>query len=371
MSTTTSNETRAIDFAAAVRGHLADLSTEEVEDLTDGLEADLADRLADGGEFGDAERYAEELRQAAGLPPRAEAEAEAKRHRPTVREAAAVLRDGFVRFWDATPGRRAVRDFAASLRPVWWVLRGLVGAWVLMVWVLHSGFGLLGIAVAAALVLVSIQWGRGKWARGRWQVWLRRIANGLAVVLVIPVLAHAWNAVSTPQYIDYGPDYLPGLTSNGGQITNIFAYDCMGNPLDGVRLYDQDGAPITTRSSDGWPITVWSDAEQATIFYQRNGLAEGNGEWNAFPLREGVENPYNPNGEPDEYADAEAPKSELPPLSRDCPVPKSGAVTEQGGADAAKPGETVQPDDAAKPESATPPASGAAGSAEGGAEHAQ
>ena len=34
-------------YAAAVRSHLADLSPEQVDDLTDGLEADLAEALED------------------------------------------------------------------------------------------------------------------------------------------------------------------------------------------------------------------------------------------------------------------------------------------------------------------------------------
>ncbi|MEK8227883.1 hypothetical protein NKG05_19950 [Oerskovia sp. M15] len=79
-------------FAAEVRSHLTDLSPEQVDDLTDGLEADLAEALADmpgalrpvpagshrpdGGatslldvaeHFGPAAEYAAELRSAAGL----------------------------------------------------------------------------------------------------------------------------------------------------------------------------------------------------------------------------------------------------------------------------------------------------------------
>jgi hypothetical protein len=70
---------------AAVRTALDDLSPEEVEELTGGLEADLDDALADAGppgdslggqgdpaaSLGDPEVYAAELRAAAGLPPRA------------------------------------------------------------------------------------------------------------------------------------------------------------------------------------------------------------------------------------------------------------------------------------------------------------
>ncbi|RMI02417.1 HAAS signaling domain-containing protein, partial [Cellulomonas triticagri] len=68
------------DYAAEVRTHLADLPQDQVDDLTDGLEADLADALADPtgrpadmppgltARFGAPAEYARELRAAAGLP---------------------------------------------------------------------------------------------------------------------------------------------------------------------------------------------------------------------------------------------------------------------------------------------------------------
>ncbi len=61
----------------AVRAWLADLPADEVEDLTAGMEADLAERAAESGGgtlgalLGEPEAYAAELRSAAGLPPRA------------------------------------------------------------------------------------------------------------------------------------------------------------------------------------------------------------------------------------------------------------------------------------------------------------
>src|ERR1700709_2176140 len=69
------------DFARAVRAALADLPADEVDDLTDGLEADLAERAADeeSPDFGDPTDYANELRSAAGLPA-------STHHRPTTLE---------------------------------------------------------------------------------------------------------------------------------------------------------------------------------------------------------------------------------------------------------------------------------------------
>ena len=66
-------------YAAAVRRSLADLGPEQVDDLTDDLEADLAEALDDERhvahgrgvleQFGPPEDYAAELRAAAGLAP--------------------------------------------------------------------------------------------------------------------------------------------------------------------------------------------------------------------------------------------------------------------------------------------------------------
>ena len=62
-------------YVRAVRAWLGDLPADEVEDLTAGMEADLAERAAEsggplGGLLGEPEAYAAELRSAAGLPPR-------------------------------------------------------------------------------------------------------------------------------------------------------------------------------------------------------------------------------------------------------------------------------------------------------------
>ena len=62
-------------YVRAVRAWLGDLPADEVEDLTAGMEADLAERAAEsggplGGLLGQPEAYAAELRSAAGLPPR-------------------------------------------------------------------------------------------------------------------------------------------------------------------------------------------------------------------------------------------------------------------------------------------------------------
>jgi len=48
MTTMTATDPAIEEFATAVRAALGDLPADEVDDLTDGLEADLTERAADG-----------------------------------------------------------------------------------------------------------------------------------------------------------------------------------------------------------------------------------------------------------------------------------------------------------------------------------
>ena len=59
------------EFMGQVRAHLLDLEPEELQDLTEGLGADLSDLVAERGRgaLGDPADYARELRSAAGLEP--------------------------------------------------------------------------------------------------------------------------------------------------------------------------------------------------------------------------------------------------------------------------------------------------------------
>lgn len=246
-TTAPTHEERATEFALAVREHLADLPQTELDELFDGLQADLAERLEDGGELGDPQQYADELRQAAGLPDRGEAADAAAKPKRTIRES---LRETGIsvakrtrEFWAATPARRAIIEFLVSLRPVWWVLRGMIVAWVLLMLAGHpvvNGVPIspLAMLLAGALVVVSVQWGRGRWAPQGWLVVLRRIASVVAVALVIPVVGVTVNAISSPIYIESEPYVREGLFLNDASITNIFAFDCLGQPLDGVQLFD-------------------------------------------------------------------------------------------------------------------------------------
>lgn len=103
-------EQRAAAFTAAVRARLSDLTPEELDELLDGLQGDLTERLADeAGDLGDPRDYADELRQAAGLPDRGTRNGKRPRQelRVAARESWASTGERFTAHWAAARGRRS------------------------------------------------------------------------------------------------------------------------------------------------------------------------------------------------------------------------------------------------------------------------
>ncbi|WP_295788575.1 hypothetical protein [uncultured Microbacterium sp.] len=304
MITTTVHDDIAA-FAAAVRSHLDDLPTDEVDDLLDGLEADLSDQAAEAADdftLPDAATYAAELRAAAGLPERG---TPARRTRASIvqqvragwRETGAAVQSNPVGGW--------ILDLLSSLRPVWWILRGV--CWYLLaflaVWMVVPSIGYGGLVTAVLVlngsavawgfllsaVLLSIQWGRGRWLPAKWLPGLRTVAS-IAVVVTLPLLIGVFsNAVASYFVRDTTAyeTYTPGLSVDGQRVRNIFAFDADGNAIPLVQLFDQDGNPLTTVGRD--PGSVPFD----TYFYGGGGpvpvayVAPGARDtWNTYPLRE-------------------------------------------------------------------------------------
>jgi hypothetical protein len=318
-------------YAQAVRLHLADLGPEVVDDLTDGLEADLAEALTDrepvlpaaqaGGDdvvldltraFGPADRYAAELRSAAGLPPAAPAApAPGGGARAGLAAARAGARDAWARAWSpvtSTPAWRSARALAGELRPVWWVARG----WVLGSWAASavggSWFSLVPVessdlVLQAAAVVVSVQWGRGRWLPWRWAPRLAVVATVAAAFVVVPLAdvtrdrvvagsgssydqgyADAMSSVSPVSYGGVGVPDEDGVWVDGMQVSNLFAYDAEGDPIKDVQLFDDRGRPVRTVSDEG-ATRVWAVPDVEGRWYFQPGLAtDGRQRWNAYPL---------------------------------------------------------------------------------------
>lgn len=294
-------------FVAAVRAQLDDLTADEVDELTDGLEADLNDTLTDTGtspeeQLGDPAAYAAELRSAAGLPPRAvhggERLGAVDRLRRSADEAMAGVRSQ--RWW---PG---VRDFVVTLRPAWWALRGLVAVSGVVVVLGMEGSLLLALVLGLAAVVASVELGRRRIA-DRTPAWRSLIAvgNALAVVGVWVVVvsgglppqlgSHVVEGADAgglpPQsdsHVIEGPDATgTGVSLDGQEVINIYPFDSEGRPLSGVQLYDQDGRRLSVDGSGReLDYTVDGRGRSLTVVQVPAVDASGQQRWNVFPLRQ-------------------------------------------------------------------------------------
>lgn len=274
-------------FAAAVRAQLGDLPPAEVEDLTEGLEADLAERLAeDGSELGDPAAYAEELRESAGLGPGAR---EAK-STPVRRSPSEFFTAELAQFRSHRTGASIV-DFALAVRPAWWILRGAV-AFTLLIQVFSGEFLLLPrntleFLAWAALLVASVQWGRKRWQGGPVG---RKIVLGtstLMAVLAIPFMG-GWAAMildstGKPAYAA-DVEAAQGLVLDGSGVSNIFPYDCSGAPMTNVQLFDQEGNKIAVGTQYDDYISDLAPSADAGLYLLPSQFLSTSAGWNIFPL---------------------------------------------------------------------------------------
>lgn len=275
------------DFAARVREQLRDLPAEEVDDLTEGLEADLAEAYSEDlqRELPDPVAYATELRNAAGLPAPAKG-------------AKAGMLSGLAKGWRDTradigmairrnPALVGMLDFFNVLRPLWWIVRAWLATWLVAAFFgSEQGYGVQGgwWLVMGAFVVISVQWGRGQW-HGRGVPAAIVIGNIVAVVAFIPIMAAAgsWDGaeydtgyndglMADDGEADDGPS--DGLAFNGAPLENIYAYDAAGKPVHGVQLFDVDGKPLVTMRN----------TEEQRLNPQPTTLETGAQAYNVFPL---------------------------------------------------------------------------------------
>ena len=264
------------EFAASVRRQLLDLGPDTVDDLTDGLEADLADKLADGEPLGDPIAYATELRAAAGL-----SASEKPNIADALREKITNLRERL----SAVASHAAiapVMSFLLVFRPLWWILRG----WALFY--LLAGFTVVPQNVwdpilLIALLVLSVQWGRGRWLPWKWSR-PGVIALSVVAVLVVPSLSSA--VVDRLTFSDrMDPyDYISdGILLDRKPVSNIFAYDSDGQLLTDVQLFDQDGRPLSILPEGHGESVYWATGDDVVVLVPSSLVADSRG-WNVFPL---------------------------------------------------------------------------------------
>jgi len=297
-------------YVAQVRAALDDLTPDEVEELTGGLEADLTDALGPHADptdpvdllgtvdpadvFGEPGAYAAELRSAAGLPPRTSTPAgDGSLRRAAVQGRARIERDldrlRGLSWWPAVSG------FVLSLRPVWWVLRGWVAFQLVeMVFtgaysgVLPDHLGLLAILLIA--VVGSVELGRRTAAGRLGRTWRRAVllGNVLAVLTLPFAVDHASQLpfTETVGYIEAVPPE-DGLWHEGREVRNVLPYDAQGRPLQGVRLFDENGKPLDVGTSARQPIHVETRDGGVQEVTQLPAVdADGTAWWNVYPLRQ-------------------------------------------------------------------------------------
>lgn len=143
----------AIEFANKVRVELGHLTSEQIADLTDGLEADIASSLDDGADIGSAKKYATDLLTAAGM----------SKDIDVVPNAVDVfikkVRRWYVSISDLEPAWWIFRAWVATQLIGWFLFRDQTSSpgyleWRYMQW--------LGIVVLGVMLYVSVRIGRAK-----------------------------------------------------------------------------------------------------------------------------------------------------------------------------------------------------------------
>lgn len=273
MSATATLPKDVADYLERVRAELADLPAEERDELTADVEAALLDAASDSvvplaEQLGSPERFAGELRAAAGIAPRASAVAGTPMLMRLARRVEPLL--------------AGARDLA----PIWWALRGyvavaaialLVGAdWSARMAVLprFAGASAGGRAVDVLIVLAAVAL----------SIWIGRRAgrrmlplDAALAIAIIPVLVQLSDPprpiASYAQPIGY---FAPPqtLVYDGAAVANVYPYDRRGRLLHDVRLYDGSG-----RSLDVGTVAYGTDPLRRAV-----RTADGR-VLNAFPIR--------------------------------------------------------------------------------------
>lgn len=185
---------------------------------------------------------------------------------------------------EANPTFDAVAAFTDSLRPAWWLVRGVTAATLLVALpVLASGVGvgllaLLWVLAAVIAAVLSVRYGRHVQRTGaRLPATLLDLALGAAalalgagaLVMVLGVLGH------------HLPGRLPsvlgrvGLSQPGTAYgpDNFYVYDANGHRVPSARVYDADGNPVRLSSGERIdPSAMPSDflgAEQPNAYPRR------------------------------------------------------------------------------------------------------
>ncbi len=263
---------RVRSYVAQVRAELADLPAEEVEEITMGMEADLAELAAESGadlriRLGTPQTYAAELRAAAGLPSR-------------------VSRDQAGLGWWARGRAGALREAATrtgaqlvsgapwlrELRGAWWVARGAaVGAYLALMFATIPATAkvLLGILVIGASIMLGLRTASG---RGRWRPVALLNVTLAFLALGLGLRALTGDFTRAPEVATISKVPAEGLYNGGALVGNLYAYDAQGRRIESVRLFDQRGHQVVINGTEAEESVGGSgDSTTTATFYDENG----------------------------------------------------------------------------------------------------
>lgn len=245
-------------YLAAVRAELADLAEPDRYELLEDLAMHLAAIEEERDErplqvrLGPAAAYAEELRVAAGLPPRPRSD-----HGVAGQLRSIALRTRQTRWL------REATAFVPQLLPAWWVARGyllvLLPALVRVTSARDfpvpapAGSHALGLLLVAVAVVLSVLIGRRRLPR--LVVPLVLVVDVVLAVVALDVLASAPERLTvheTRVVAAANPFAESPLMTGHGPVTDIYPYTLDGKPLTDVLLYDQDGRPLETGRQLWW-----------------------------------------------------------------------------------------------------------------------
>jgi len=252
-------------YLARVRTALDDLRPEQRDDLLEDLPGHLLEASADSGQplertLGAPQTYAADLRSSAGLPPRTSSRRVAGRFvLPAAQLADATARRARALGDQArtTSQGRAVLDFLPQLRPAWWVLRGYLVLAVPAALGIVVGIGvppfltlfgsdLLGLLAVLGAVVTSVRLGMRSDRLPHSQRQLVAVGNVAVVLLALLGGLALRERVSYDGGVVYAATESGYLQGPDGGISNLYAFDAQGLPLQDVQLFDQDGRPIDT-----------------------------------------------------------------------------------------------------------------------------
>lgn len=331
-------------YLAQVRAELSDLPPGELADVLDDVSGHLTEVAAEFEDeltadslqerLGTPREYADELRTAAGYPPRSATPKEKTGGETALRwgiVAAIVgpffvvigLANGteetlffgviglFALFGAAYLGVRALhgsrpevvletrrgQQAAESIRgaidqvppnvrhelvtigqPVWWVARGIVGGGAIFA---LSGASAVTVVGALAGAAVSVWIGRKTQQDRRW-LWYVVPLNVIAAIIVPIWLAFSFVGGTSSGVFGNGDDYSTssasyrdsGLWLDGSQVDNIYPFDEQGRQLK-VRLYDQTGNPISLPARDCQVTSPEGNPDAVSNTFPHRTITEG------------------------------------------------------------------------------------------------